>query len=287
MYYFRTGKTEIDEQIDAFIEFVKHFLQIEVISIYLLGSYIDDSAVKSSDIDIAIIHNSSDPQKIKKISAFFTRFSRELFKREVDLYLISREQIEELDEAQLLTREGIINVKISSELLYGDDLRDSVQVPSFEAYLKPTIETPFHFITKARGLSWSPDQMSSLTYPNESDYYFGYLAQSAETHRTIESKPVLTLIGWIATSLIALKAQKMVGKKSDVARMYELYLHDQWSPYVAKSYELIRTTLSYQIPQLEHDRKSLRAICERLLEFERYYVTEYRTYKDGLQNQTR
>src|SRR3989344_4143104 len=117
MKYFRTNIIDVDKQIEAFIEFSKSFFKFKIVSIYLLGSYIDNSFIRGSDLDIAIIYKNTKQKDIEKIEGFFSRFSRDIFKREIDLYLISIDQIKKLDQKMLVTREGIVNIKIASRLI--------------------------------------------------------------------------------------------------------------------------------------------------------------------------
>jgi len=275
MKYFRTEKPGIDRQLNAFINLAKTFFSVEIVSIYLLGSYIDDSAINSSDLDIAIIYNGSNDNKINDISCFFSAFSRDLFKKEIDLYLISLDQIFHLDQKQLITREGIINVKIASRLIYGTDIRDRIHMPDLDTYLKITIETPFHFMAKVRVREYILDKKEKLTYPDASDYYYGYLSHAASTHKFVESKPILSLIGWICTALVAIKTGHMIGKKSDVKEAYRLKVNDQWAPFVEQAYQLIRNSLEYKLPENIEDRTKLRELCFELINFENHYLKEY------------
>jgi predicted nucleotidyltransferase len=277
MAYFKALNDEINVQLDAFVEFARSFIGLDITAIYVLGSHTDNTAVTTSDIDIAIIYNDADEEYVAKIDEFFAVHSRNLFKTEIDLYLISLKQIEVLDKSKLLTREGILNVKLASELLYGEDIRDKIDISNINDYIQITIETPHHFMKKIRGLELT--STLQIDYPNKDDYYYGYLNHSAETHLGLETKPLLTLIGWIGTSLIALHSGKLIGKKSDVVKQYARYVNDEWTEYIHDAYDVIRGHLAYTLPTSHKEKEAIRKICEKLPAFELHYMKEYEKYR--------
>jgi predicted nucleotidyltransferase len=278
MDYFRTNQPKIDAQIERFIDFAINFFKLEIVSIYLIGSYIDNSAIPSSDLDIAIVYKNEKPGEIDKISKFFSKASKDLFKTEIDLYLISVKHIKNLDPVQLLTREAVINVKIASQLIYGSDIRDLIHLPDSSAYINLTINTPFHFISKIRGFAQPFDKNKFLEFPDPADYYYGYLSFVDKNNESTKSKLVLSLIGWICTCLVAIKSEQMIGKKSDVYKNYKKYVNDKWTPYVEQAYRFIRQELEYKLPQQERHKKEMRDLCFKLLKFERNFIKEYEQF---------
>ena len=91
--YFRALNNDVNFQVDAFVEMLQTFFQLDIVAIYLLGSHTDNTAVSTSDVDIAVIYRGSNPEYIKKVNSFFTAHSRELFKYEIDLYLIELKRL--------------------------------------------------------------------------------------------------------------------------------------------------------------------------------------------------
>lgn len=274
--YFRALNNDVNFQVDAFVEMLQTFFQLDIVAIYLLGSHTDNTAVSTSDVDIAVIYRGSNPEYIKKVNSFFTAHSRELFKYEIDLYLIELGQLESLDKSKLLTREGIINVKLASELIKGEDIRDKINISDVSDYIQITIETPVHFMRQIRGLG--VDDALTIVYPNADDYYFGYLERAAETHLGLETKPLLTLIGWISTSLVALRSGQLIGKKSDVVKHYARYVGDEWTEYVGSAYDVIRNHLAYKLPRSPQQKEAVRRLSEKLILFEQHYMREYEKY---------
>lgn len=286
MRYYRTSSPEVNLIVEGIVDLIVNFFNLDVISIYLLGSYTDDSAIGNSDIDMAVVYRKNDDEQIRKIKEYLSIYSRGVFMKEIDLYLVSYDQLKQLDQKSLLTREGILNVKIASKIVFGEDVRDEIVIPSVESYIEMTYETPFHFMKKVRGLG-DNDELFELTYPDSNDAYYGYLSFVSDTHQTLESKPLLSLIGWICTSLIAIKSGVLVGKKSDVARLYKKHVNDIWNNYVFDAYRLIRSSLNYGFPIAEYDKDELRNLCEQTLNFERYYIDEFKKYKLGKKQSNR
>jgi hypothetical protein len=271
-----TPSSGVAIHVEAFIALAKLTFGFDIIAIYLMGSFIDGSQVASSDLDFAVVYDKADPKRVAAIKQFFDTYSRDYFQKEIDLYLISIDQVKNLEKDSLLTREGILNVKIASELIYGTDVRDQIDIGDLQSYIGMTIATPFHFMQKLRG--GAETLGVELAYPNETDYFYGYLDHVQDTHLGLETKPVLTLIGWVCTSRIALRSGKLVGKKSDVQQMYETHVNDEWTSFVGEAYDLIRKKLAYRLPETPEEKAALRDLCKSLLAFERAYAEEYEKF---------
>ncbi len=247
---------------------------IHVIAVYLMGSYIDGTQVKNSDIDLAVVYDHASLERAQAIQSFFADYSRDSFKKEIDLFMISMEHVRDLEKDLVVTRKATLNVKIASRLVYGTDVREQICISDMSAYIKSTASIPLHFMKKIRG---STDlDFDNLQYPNGADYYFGYLERAKHTHLGLELKPALTLVGWICTAKIALHANEYIGKKSDVQGLYGKLVGDEWTPFVEESYGLMRQTLAYELPRSSSQERLIHKLLGQLLEFERAYVEEYK-----------
>ncbi len=269
---FKTNIKNIDDQIEGFINLAITFFDVKVLSIYVIGSYIDNAHIDTSDLDLVIVID-GEYDRMEKINNFFKIYSKGLFKTEIDLYVIDIKDVSGLTTADLLMREGLINMLIASQLVYGEDVRDNINNLSQDKYVASTIETPQQFMCRVRGISKSTllDKLSLLP-PDKNDKYSGYLKYGG-------TKQILSLIGWIGTALIAIDSGVYIGKKSDVVPIYSSHIGDSWSSYLKMSFDLIRGTLAYGIPTSEDQKERLQEICLKLPEFERYYLYKYEQFK--------
>ena len=233
-------------------------------SIYLLGSFVDHTYIDSSDIDLCIITtNINDIRTVEKlIRNHVTSNSRHIF----DLIVIDRQSF--LDHQlflknNMLWRETILNIALSSSLVWGKELKNEIKLPSTDIYVKYTLPIPFEFISRIRNKSKCPNE---LTFPDTNDYYYGY------TKGTNNLKLIISVVGWIATSLIAMENGLMIGKKSSVVSAYKTTVNDKWTTFIEDSFNVCRSKLLYKLPINDSDREELRTICENLLTFENYYL---------------
>jgi hypothetical protein len=86
------------------------------------------------------------------------------------------------------------------------------------------------------------------------------------------------VIGWIATALLAWRAGVYVARKSECHRAYLRFIGDEWAPFLEDIYRLCRLEWGYPIPAGEAERRELRDLCERALQFENHFLLVYRDY---------
>lgn len=274
MNYFQTGIPHVDEQIAKSVAIANEFMPDKIVSVYLLGSFTDGSHVQKSDIDLAFVVNEpSSTGEAEKLRRVVSEKAWRLLWPELDLYMISKDEICFSDPRNLLMREGVMNLIFASQLVSGVDIRHEIGNFPIQEYRNLSIETPLHFIRRVRGLDDSA-QLSSdnLLPPNTNREYNGYLDNG-------NTKWVLSLIGWICTALVALKSQVPIGKKSDVLPAFTKHVGGSWLSFVQDAFILIREKLGYWYPQTPEQKEMLWNICSKLIDFERMYLKIYEESK--------
>lgn len=279
---YKTREKVVNSIILQAIELFELLFPGRILSYYLLGSYIDCSWVEASDIDFAVIFKEkTTPQEAMIIEKIFNPYSK-LLAKEIDLYVINEQDAKNKNSSNknsLIFREGILNIKLSSKLLYGRDIVPIIPLPKIEDYTHITMQTPLHFMRKVRGYTDNLFLLEKLDYPNPYHKYFGYLENGDPLDsREVKTKILISLIGWICTALLALKAKQYIGKKSDFAKKYEQFINDPWTPFINKAYTLIRNDWNYVVPKRKLDQAELRKICQGILFFEKFFIDEYKTY---------
>jgi len=237
-------------------------------SAYLLGSYADDTYIPTSDIDLCIITRTSYEASLLRLHfnepAWFTKYPLDL--TFIDLERFLDPQLFQSDN--LLWRESVLNVILESKLVFGQDIRNKLELPTPELYRDYTAPLPLEFIARIRGCL-STDIKHPVSYPNEADYYYGYVDSKNKL------KLIVSIVGWIATSVLSFKKAPMIGKKSSVVNQYKLSVNDEWTGYIEDVFGLCRDKLHYEIPILENDKEALRILCRKLLSLENYYINIY------------
>lgn len=270
---YSTGQRKIDNIICGLIGLFETVFPGRIRSYYLVGSYADSSATPLSDIDIRVIFK----------DAFKAAEEEQMLRMRHYCRLISPISIDcpPLSEARLYYDKNWLHeplgIKAAGILLYGDDIRDSLPTPNLDAYVRNVTFVPVHRMARIRGQT--PPLIFPLTYPTPSGEFYGYDNLAGPLGAKVPSTHWLVhMIGFAATSLIALQAGKVVTKKSDWLSMYQETINDQWTSLLEAIYLKGKQTWSYRLPDGEAERHELRELCRQTLAFENHYLTCYRDY---------
>lgn len=175
-----------------------------------------------------------------------------------------------------------LNLKLATRLLAGEDIRP--ELPAFDAdtYLRSVIHTPY-------GSYSFPEQRreaGSVTYPlghiDPDGPFFGYDQWPMPGPDGLDepsTKLLVATVGWTATAIIALRAGKYVRDKVACVELYREDVADEWTDLVSKVYEHCRNQWHYRIPAGDADRQTLRALCERVPDFQNHFLRLYRQYQ--------
>jgi hypothetical protein len=165
---FNTGRANIDRILPALVSAFTEAFPGRIHSAYLVGSQADGTAVASSDIDLRIV------------------FRGEFQPGEVEQFLQVRQQVRQsspldidcppLSQQRLLADEDwlheTLSIKAASQLLYGEDLRPLLELPSLDAFTRHISAAPVKFMRRLRG---DPAALAlPLEYPDPAGLFFGY-----------------------------------------------------------------------------------------------------------------
>ncbi len=239
------------------------------LSIFIIGSIATKADVEGSDIDLCLVVKTTvEPSLIELVRVITSQY----FPHSPQDFTVIKEN-EFFDKNLCLTnhllwREVVLSARLKSLHVYGKDIRQLVQIPSFERYLSLTLAMPIQFMSRARA---SNVTSLSICYPDGTDYYFGYIVRTNPN----PLKLIVSIVGWIATGIIAKRAKIMVGSKSSVAELYKVKVGGEWSSYISHVFSYCRADLGYELPESMHQKQIIRKICKRLIYLERYYVINY------------
>ena len=135
---YSTGNRRIDDILRGVIGLFEATFPGRTRAYYLVGSYADGTALAESDIDFGVLFKGQmeeeEAQKARQLWQSCSLTS--------PVYL----DFMAASESQFLHADDVI-LKLASQLLYGEDIRDTIQLPSLEAYIRYCTSGTFTFIS--------------------------------------------------------------------------------------------------------------------------------------------
>lgn len=239
-------------------------------AVYALGSYADESAVPTSDLDLVFIvagrFQDNERARIRALlAACAARVAGEL-------------DGEVVDEDTL--RAGVSpTLKLGSRLLWGEDVRPRLPLMPLAVWTRDRMHSSYWRLGGLFARS-SPLTMP-LDYPDPDDAFYGYarrLVHLPDGALEPGTRDLMRAVGWMATALLAYQAGQYVATKRACAPTYREYIGDEWSDLLDDLAVWVRGAWQYRIPTAPDERARLRAICARTLAFENHFLTLYRRY---------
>lgn len=238
---------------------------------FMLGSHVTSEAVGASDVDLVMVFQGRFQQGEPE------RF--ELFRRHVNALSRLPLDISAAEEARLLT-DGAANLKTSSLLLLGEDIRERIPLMPKDKWLRYCMHRPFIFMERSRAHADDAPLLLPLAYPDAGGPLYGYdhrshIEADGTMHRSI--KELVTLACWLATAQLALRTGEYAFSKSAAIDAYRKQVNDEWAPLFGEIYEC-RKRWGYRVPQAPEDEAHLRSLCARMLEAENHFLGLYKDY---------
>lgn len=240
-------------------------------AIYVLGSHADGTAVPDSDADIVVL-----------LRGLFAAGEHESLLQAVQSTVVSapfRVDLTVSDEAPGGRARFIPVLKFGSLLAWGEDIRDRIELPAFDAYLRDTILSACWFFGIARGAQPS---RYPLDWPDPDMEFLGYeVARVSSWYGpgvTRGTRELVSSVGRAAAALIALRTHRFVPTRAEAVRGYGEHIGDEWSDLVSNVHDACRHRWQHRVPEGAADRRELRRICEKVLPFENHALKAFRSY---------
>lgn len=264
-----TGNPQVDDILRGTIGLLASFLPNRVRACYLHGSFADNTAIETSDIDLFVVARGN-----------FTIEERAVVQCVMDnCTLMSPFMVEmmALDETVLL-QHGHFRVKSASKFLWGEDIRFQIPEQTLAQYLHLYAHFPFTYMTSM--LRGNERSVYPLSYPQQDGEFYGYdqllLPPKNEPRHNI--KKFVTGICWAATVLIAWQTGQTVSGKRASIQQYREGVHDEWTPFISEVYEWGNQRWRYLVPEQPEEHQHLRGLCAQALAFENHFLRQYRAY---------
>lgn len=238
---------------------------------YALGSYADATALVTSDLDLTLVFKGAfDSDDEREHALLVARDCAQAAEIELDI---------EIDDEETLERGVSPNLKLASALIWGEDIRDRLTLVSLAAWTRDRMHTSWWRIARLFG---RPAIITPpLEYPDREAPFWGYVRRSVrlpDGREVSSTRDLIRLAGWAATALLALDRGVYVARKRDAHIAYHHHIGSPWDSYFTDMYEICRSRWSYLVPEDARGHSELRALCERTLLFERYFLERYNTY---------
>ncbi|WP_147476350.1 hypothetical protein [Corallococcus sp. AB032C] len=238
---------------------------------YLLGSHATSEAVGESDIDLTLVFKGRFQPGERRRFEHFRRHVSPLSPLSLDANAVEEEQ---------LLEEGAVNLKKTSLLLMGEDLRERIPLMPLDAWIRYCMHRPYVFMERARARAEGEPLRFPLIYPDPRGELYGYdhrevLDAQGQSHRGF--KELVTLACRLATAEVAVKAGGYTYSKREAIEAHRELVNDAWTPLYEQIYAA-RKRWGYRVPEAAADVAHLRSLCEGMLEAENHFLGLYKGF---------
>lgn len=274
-FFNKTDNVKINKIISALIYFYKDIFGNKLLSIYIIGSYANKTNIYNSDIDLTMVIDNAPKELIVHAEEFIENLNY-ISNIGLDVSFYNIDVLEKGNKAiSILIKEGGVHI-------FGKDIRDKINLPPINEYLKTSINRTLYFLSRVRPTFDNildikdiyDDKSFKLSFPDSTKEFFGYTERTIENSEGIEipiTKEIVLINSLIGTSILA--ANKVyVGDKDSSILKYREVINDEWSAHIENSYNFCREKYGYLIPEDKIEREILKEICKKTLEFENYFL---------------
>jgi hypothetical protein len=265
-----SGSQAVDNALCGLIGIFELHFPGRITAYYAEGSYADRTAIATSDIDLVLIFKGRFVAEEASTARQLGAYCASLSAFELDLDIIDEQQA---------ARSAFPTLKLASVLLYGEDIREQLELPSISAWTRDRMHAAYWLIVRV--FNRPPVVRYPLGCPRPGEEFLGYnqrmLRMPDGTHVPC-TRDLVRVVGWAATALIALKTGTYVARKRDCHLCYQQLIGDGWSDLLQTIYTRCKNEWGYRIPSAPGHRQALRAICERTLEFENHFILQFKEF---------
>ena len=269
----------VDSFLDQVIAGFEASFPRQVRSYYLLGSYAEGSAVPLlSDIDLFIIFKSRCAGSLAEAAQQLAQTWAARSPVRLDVTIRGEA---ELDRLHSVLQHSL---KSGSRVLHGEDLRPRLPEIPLQAFRWAVWDGALHFVLNIlRGVErWD----LPLDYPQPEGAFFGYDRIRVPEWYPAEfqqgTKELVATVSRLCSALLADQAEVQAAGKSEAFRLYSDRIVGEWAPFVDDIFNECKLRWHYRVPTDEDDRRRLRALCARTLEFENFALERCQGYFSGL-----
>lgn len=269
-----THQPTVDQILQGVIGVFEQVFPERIRGYYLRGSHRSGSSVPNSDLDLYVIFRENFRDEIEM---------QNVIKLCESCALISPMLLEIAPGGEVhLGRTELagltLNFKLSTQFLYGEDIRDKIATPTSEVWIRWAMHNQLSgFIEERPNLDVL---VFPLDYPEPQAEYYGYDRQMlpcSDGGEQRSTKWLVATVCWLATALVALRTGKYVGSKREAIELYKTHISDEWADLLEQVYDC-RDRWYYLIPIEEAKQQALKLLCQSALEFGNHFLHIYQSF---------
>ncbi|WP_257461051.1 nucleotidyltransferase domain-containing protein [Archangium lipolyticum] len=266
-----TEDMRINSVIIGFIDLCLMVFPMRLRACYLLGSHASRDAVSDSDLDLVLVFK----DRLQEGEA--ERLER--FRRSVNAMARFPLDVSAEEEARLLA-DGAVNLKQTSLLLAGEDIRERIPLLPLDQWVRFAMHRPYIFMERARARAEGEPLRYPLKYPDPRGTLYGYdhsAVMDAEGNPRPGFKELVTLACRLAMADLARKAGRYACSKREIIEAHRQHVNDAWSLLFEQIYAC-RKRWGYRVPEAPADQEHLRSLCARILDAENLFLGSYKDF---------
>ncbi|MEO7020314.1 MAG: nucleotidyltransferase domain-containing protein [Ktedonobacteraceae bacterium] len=269
-----SGNAQADAVMREVIRVYEDAYPQHIAGYYVEGSYTDRTHLATSDLDLVMIfHQPFADDEARKAAEQAWNVSNKASTLEVDITLVNEQELQAGVDP---------NLKLGSRFIYGEDVCRNYPILPIEAWTRDRMHASYWLLVNIYQRP-TPVQLE-LDFPDITDEFYGYVNRTIQLPDGREvpcTRNLVRTTGWAATALLALQAGQYAARKRDCTQLYRTHIGGTWATLLEDISTFCRYKWQYLIPNELAARQQLRAICERTLLFERYFLTLYKDYLLG------
>lgn len=262
------GNPTVDRALIGLLEMLEADYPNRIQGCYVTGSYADQTALATSDVDLDIILKGDfidqDEQRAMEIRCETYRSTSPV---DLDASVYSEKQMQ---------AGAYPHFKYQNIFIYGEDRSQEIDVMPIADWTRERMHSAYWLIIHVFNRAERPQ--FPLPYPDPQGECLGYDNRTtAVSHgkRMVSTRNLIRVIGWAATALIAYQAKQYVKGKQDCHYQYRKLINDEWSDFIEDLYHYTHTQWNYGIPEEPSEKQRLVQFCQKALTFEHHFQKAY------------
>ncbi len=201
-----TGRDVVDGALRATIGALDAAFPGRICGYYIEGSYADGMEMAASDVDLVVVFKGACDDTERARAAAVSNSCDPNGGVELDIMVV--------DEAEL-ARGAYPTLKLGSQCVYGEDIRDSLALLPIEEWTRQRMHAAYTLVVRV--FDRPVPVRYPLGYPDPQGDYYGYDNRTVRlpNGRDVPStRNLIRVTGWAATALLARRASVYVARKS-------------------------------------------------------------------------
>ena len=241
-----------------------------IIGYFVEGSFADQTAVATSDLDLVIVFREQFAASEKDAAALLVTALETNSSIELDIELT--------DEVSLQASADPM-FKLGARLVYGMDIRETIPLMAITEWARRRMHAAYWLMVNV--FERPRPVRAPLDFPRQGDPFYGYVNRPmrlADGREVLTTRNLIRVTGWIATARLAYEAQEYVVRKRECYSTYQRAIGDEWTSFLAQIDQRCRTDWHYRIPETAEEQQALRAILTKTLAYENHFLDVYRHF---------